>query len=161
MVVLSTTTSRIFTFLRYVERPMNDKRLLELVLQAYMETVPFLLREHRPKDIDFSDGWLRNFKKAYNLRMFIDHGEEGDVDMALNKPKFDAIAKELESFHSSDIYNCDETGLYLKELSNRTLSTKPVSGRKGVRDAKVSIFVCCNADATDKRPLFVLSKLLL
>ena len=123
-----------------------------------METMPFILADFQPKDLDFSGGWLRNFKRAYNLKMYTGHGEEGDVDMALNQPKFDAIAKQLEAFDPRDIYNCDETGLYLKALTNRSLAFKSISGRKAARDARVSILLCCNADATDKRPLFILGK---
>lgn len=137
---------------------MNDKRLTELVLQAYMDTARFIRPSCLPKDIDFSGGWLRNFKKTYNLRMYVGHGEEGDVDMVVNQPKFDAIAKQLEAYDPCDIYNCDETGLYMKALSNKSLSTKQISGRKPSGDARVSILLCCNADATDRRPLFILSK---
>ena len=89
--------------------------------------------------------------------MYTGHGEEGDVDMVLNKPKFDEIAKQLEAFDPRDIYNCDETGIYLKALSNRSLAFKSISG-KTARDARVSILLCCNADATDKCPLFILGK---
>jgi hypothetical protein len=85
-------------------------------------------------------------------------GELGSVDMEANRPMFEAIAAQLSDFAPSDIYNCDETGLYLKVMSNRTLSQSRVSGIKQNTDARVSILLCCNADGTDKRKPLVLCK---
>ncbi|GJJ71553.1 hypothetical protein EMPS_03903 [Entomortierella parvispora] len=137
--------------------PVNDKRLLEMAFYTYMETMPLLRYKDRPAPYNFSPGWLANFKKRFNIRMHVGHGEEGDVDMVKNAPLFKAIADGLTGISPRDIYNCDETGLYLKALSNRTLSDTSVKGKKLIRGARVSILACCNADGTDKRPLFVLS----
>ncbi|KAG0344970.1 hypothetical protein BGZ54_005699, partial [Gamsiella multidivaricata] len=67
-----------------------------------------------PEPIDFSDGWLTRFKRNYNIRMRTGHGEEEDVNMALHGPRFKEIATQLSNYDPVDIYNCDETGLYLK-----------------------------------------------
>jgi hypothetical protein len=83
-------------------------------------------------------------------------GQLGDVDMELHRPAFEAIAGQLVGYHPSNVYNCDETGLYLKVMSSRTLSNDRVSGRKPNRDARVSILLCCNATGTDKRKPLVL-----
>ncbi|KAG0275212.1 hypothetical protein BGZ95_009072 [Linnemannia exigua] len=42
----------------------------------------------------------------------------GAVDMEANRPAFEAIAQQLSDYAPSDVYNCDETGLYLKVVSN-------------------------------------------
>lgn len=106
----------------------------------------------------FSNGWLEGFKIKHNLSMKTGHGEEGGVDMEFNRPLFEAIAQQLSGFALRDIYNCDETGLYLKVLSARTLAQGRVSGRKPDTDGRVSILLCCNADGSDKRKPFVLCK---
>ena len=111
-----------------------------------------------PTDFGFSDGWLQNFKRNNNIRMQTAHGEAGDVDMVKHGPLFEDIARQLYKFEPADIYNCDETGLYLKVLSKRTLSQKVVRGKKVTKDARVSVLLCCNADGTDKRKLFVMCK---
>ncbi|KAG9319583.1 hypothetical protein KVV02_005013 [Mortierella alpina] len=111
-----------------------------------------------PDPISFSNGWLLRFKRSRGIRMQTGHGEEGEVDMVANSPKFATIASLLLRFKPSDIYNCDETGLYLKVLSNKTLSYKKVHGRKMCKEARVSILLCCNADGSHKLMPFVLCK---
>jgi hypothetical protein len=106
----------------------------------------------------FSTGWLVKFMSMYNLKMRTGRGQLGDVDMEANRPAFEAIARQLSDYAPSDVYNCDETGLYLKVVSNRTLSQGRVSGRKPQKDARVSILLCCNADGSDKRKPLVLCK---
>lgn len=80
--------------------------------------------------------------------------------MELNGPKFQDIANHLSDYHPSNIYNCDETGLYLRVLSNKSLSQSPVLGRKPDTDGRVSILLCTNADGSDKLPPFILCKLI-
>lgn len=109
-------------------------------------------------DFRFSSGWLKRFMDTYNLKMRIARGQSGDVDMEFHKPAFETIARQLSRYAPHDIYNCDETGLYLKVLSNRTLSQGRISGRKPIKDSRVSILLCCNADGSDKRRPFVLCK---
>ncbi|KAF9177518.1 Leucine-rich repeat, immunoglobulin-like domain and transmembrane domain-containing protein 1 [Haplosporangium sp. Z 11] len=66
------------------------------------------------------------------------YGEAGNVDMMANGPLFEAIADQLSSFEPRNVYNCDETGLHLKVLSNRTLSDKKVAGRKLVKVSRLT-----------------------
>ena len=56
----------------------------------------------RPPPIDFSSGWLKNFKKNYGIRMYVGHGEKGDVDLVKNGPLFNAIAEQLANFKPAD-----------------------------------------------------------
>ncbi|KAF9931266.1 hypothetical protein FBU30_010495, partial [Linnemannia zychae] len=73
---------------------------------------------------------------TYTLKLRAGRGQLGDVDIEANRPAFEAIAQELSGYTPSDIYNCDETGLYLKVMSNRTLSQGRISGRKPDKDAR-------------------------
>ncbi|KAG0371813.1 hypothetical protein BGX24_001145 [Mortierella sp. AD032] len=54
-------------------------------------------------------------------------GQLGDVDMEFHRPAFEAIAEQLPAYDPSNVYNCDETGLYLKVMPNRTLSIDRVT----------------------------------
>jgi hypothetical protein len=126
----------------------------------YIELIPRMVVDALPLDFKFSDSWLKKFKDSYQLTMKTGRGEAGSVNMEEHKEAFDAIADRLSAYAPRDIYNCDETGLYLKVMSNRTLSQGRVKGTKPVTDARVSILLCCNADGTDKRKPFVLCKYL-
>ena len=64
------------------------------------------------------------------------------VDLVKNGPIFEAIAQQVVMFQPSDIYNCDETGLYLKVLSNKSLSQNRVLGKKPNTEARISILLC-------------------
>jgi len=101
---------------------------------------------------------LRNFKRHYGVRLHIGHGESGSVDLEACQARIEEIKETLATFPLENIYNCDETGLYLKALSNKTIDTGPIHGRKIIREARVSILLCSNTTGSDKRKLFVLCK---
>ncbi|KAF9906620.1 hypothetical protein EC991_000421 [Linnemannia zychae] len=101
--------------------PVGDARLRELALQLYMETASKRQDVQMPSDFAFSNGWLKNFKMNNKIRAYVGHGGKGSVDMVLNGPKFVNITNHLSDYHPSNIYNCDETGLYLRVLLNKAL----------------------------------------
>lgn len=139
--------------------PVNDSGAKELAVYFYIKILPLQIPGIMKENHRFSNGWLDKFKKRYQLAMKAGHGQLGDVDMELHRPAFEAIAQQLSHYSPCDIYNYDETGLYLKVLSNRTLSQGRVSGRKPDTDGRVSTLLCCNADGSDKRKPLVLCKL--
>ncbi|KAG0247932.1 hypothetical protein DFQ27_001396, partial [Actinomortierella ambigua] len=56
------------------------------------------------------------------------------------------------TYDLKDIFNCDETGLYLTELSDRTYTTSEfTAGKKPKRGSRVSILFCINADGSSLR----------
>ncbi|GES73564.1 CENP-B homolog protein 2-like [Rhizophagus clarus] len=64
--------------------------------------------------------------------------------------KLDEFREELQDlihgYSLDDVFNCDETGLYWKIEPKRTISNKPVSGRKQSKD-RVTILLCSNTTA--------------
>ncbi|KAI1301968.1 hypothetical protein EDD11_005768 [Mortierella claussenii] len=76
--------------------------------------------------------------------------------MAKLGPRFEEITEQLSKFKSTAIYSCDETRLFLKVLSIKTLAVNTVRGKVS-RDARVPILLCCNAEGSHKRTPFVLS----
>lgn len=112
----------------------------------------------RKKPIMFSRGWLSNFKTRRGIPSFVGHGESGSVDLESCRTQIEEIKQRLATFHPNDVYNCDETGLYLKAQSNKSLDSKPIRGKKDIRAARVSILFCSNATGSDKRKVFVLHK---
>ncbi len=59
------------------------------------------------------------------------------------------------------VYNCDETGLYFRLLSRKTLasaSEKSAPGMKASKD-RVTLMACSNATGTHKLRLVIIGKL--
>ncbi|KAG0369130.1 hypothetical protein BGZ54_000244 [Gamsiella multidivaricata] len=91
------------------------------------------------------------------FKSYISHGESGTANLDLFRTQIKQIQTVLEDFDPDNIYNCDETGLFLKAMSSKTIVTGPVRGKKITRIARVSV-LCSNATGVDKRSLYVLSK---
>ncbi|KAG0251465.1 hypothetical protein BG011_007597 [Mortierella polycephala] len=80
------------------------KKILYLAFKEEIDanTSPLMEPGMRPAPIEFSDGWLANFKKNNNIHMHTAHGEEGDVDMIAHDPRFKEIAKQLSRYDPTD-----------------------------------------------------------
>ncbi|GBC46554.2 tigger transposable element-derived protein 6-like [Rhizophagus irregularis DAOM 181602=DAOM 197198] len=100
-----------------------------------------------------SNGWINGFKKRHNLSCYLKQGEAASAPLE----KLDEFRKELQDlicgYSLDDVFNCDETGLYWKMEPKRTISDKPISGRKQSKD-RVTILLCSNA--TDNAPVHAL-----
>lgn len=100
----------------------------------------------------FSAGWLWNFQRRWHLKSRKLHGESCDADEV-------AIARELPNLRSicaryerKDVFNADETGLNYAMPPDRTISKKPMPGRKKDK-RRLTLLVCCNASGTEKYPI--------
>ncbi|GBC46309.2 CENP-B homolog protein 2-like [Rhizophagus irregularis DAOM 181602=DAOM 197198] len=102
-----------------------------------------------------SNGWINGFKKRHNLSCYLKQGEAASAPLE----KLDEFRKELQDlirgYSLDDVFNCDETGLYWKMEPKRTISDKPISGRKQSKD-RVTILLCSNATGREKlKPVFI------
>ncbi|GES79076.1 CENP-B homolog protein 2-like [Rhizophagus clarus] len=102
-----------------------------------------------------SNGWIGEFKKRHNLSCYLKQGEAASAPL----DKLDEFRKNLQdlirNYSLEDVFNCDETGLYWKMEPKRTISNKPVSGKKQSKD-RVTILLCSNATGTEKlKPVFI------
>ncbi|GES93748.1 tigger transposable element-derived protein 6-like [Rhizophagus clarus] len=81
---------------------------------------------------------------------------EGCISNTLkNSQKWEELQDLIREYSLNDVFNCDETGLYWKIEPKRTISNKPVSGRKQSKDW-VTILLCSNATGTEKlKPAFI------
>ena len=107
-----------------------------------------------------STGWLRRFKARHNIVFRKVTGEEGSVseDM-LSEWNSSQLPALLRKFSPDDIFNADETGLFWKCLSDKTLSLKgdKCSGGKRSKD-RVTVLVCANMSGSEKLPLLVIGR---
>ena len=71
----------------------------------------------------------------------------------------DRLSVILKSYHANDIYNADETGLFLKLMPDKILELKNVQCQGGKRSKeRLTVLVCANMTGTDKLPLLVIGK---
>ena len=67
------------------------------------------------------------------------------------------LRKITENYNLTDIYNCDETGLYWRTPPSKTLATGSVIGRKKSKD-RITVLLTCNATGDHKLNPLVIHK---
>jgi hypothetical protein len=118
----------------------------------------FLERLHpdAPK-FEFLSGWLAKFKQQHQIRSHRRFGESGATDTEIIEESLPRIRTILDQYALADIYNMDETGLFYHMQADNSLATKQLEGRKQNKE-RITITVCCNADGSDKLPLWIIGK---
>ncbi|XP_058793047.1 tigger transposable element-derived protein 1-like [Phymastichus coffea] len=110
--------------------------------------------------ITASKGWFEGFKKRYSLHNVKFSGESASADYKA-ATEFPKVFKELiaeKGYHASQVFNCDETGLFWKKMPNRTFLTKDENKAAGFKISKdrYTLMLCSNASGTYKcKPLLV------
>lgn len=110
-----------------------------------------------PDTFEFSDGWLQGFKLRKGIRRVVLHGEADAADKRGVQLTRDNMKLIVDGYSLDDIYNQDETGVFWRQLPQRTLATGKRAGRKQDKQ-RVTVSLTCNASGTDKRELFVIGK---
>lgn len=105
----------------------------------------------------FSNGWLDRFKRRYGIKSRVRYREEGSINEAAIVEQLVQIQALARLYKPEDVYNCDETGLYWKMTLDRGLATQQTSGTKKDK-ARISAHFCCNADSSDKLPIWFIGK---
>lgn len=101
----------------------------------------------------FSNGWFHGFKKRHGIQQRIRHGQSGDVDEIDVAQQLVAVQAMVHQYYPSDVYNCDETGLFWKSTPDRGLATQQISGTKSSK-ARITAHFTVNADGSDKMPIW-------
>jgi hypothetical protein len=71
-----------------------------------------------------SDGWLSNFKKRHNLVFRKIYDESVNVDLSIYDDWKVKLQDLLSKFYAKNVFNADETGLFFKCLTDRTVTYK-------------------------------------
>ncbi|XP_049520395.1 tigger transposable element-derived protein 4-like [Dermacentor silvarum] len=107
-----------------------------------------------------SDGWLRNFKKRFDLSFKKLCGESAAVDLSVvANYRSEKLQSLLQEYSPDDTFNCDETGLFLKLMPEKTLAFAgdPCHGGKHSKE-RVTVLIGSNMSGTEKLPMLVISK---
>ena len=141
---------------RYQGIPVSGPILMEKALE--------LNEKINPGDEKFkaSSGWLKNFQSWHGICQlaFQDETMSANEDCVED---FKAMLSQLikgEGLVLSQVYNCDETGLYWKALPTKTLASRKEEKAPGykVSKEKVTILACTNATGDHKLCLTMVGK---
>jgi len=118
------------------------------VLADYQEQGDGAVSEMEPS-FAASWSWFEGFKKHHGITYCKLHGEAASVDLEAIEPELVNIREICAEYNPEDIYNCDETGMYLKELDTKSYTViKSSEGAKAARDCRVSILFCISASGS-------------
>lgn len=118
------------------------------VLADYQEQGDAAVSEIEPS-FAASWSWFEGFKQHHKITYCKLHGEAALVDLDAIEPELVTTREICKEYNPEDIYNCDETGMYLKELDTKSYTViKSTAGAKAARDCRVSILFCINASGS-------------
>lgn len=133
---------------------MIDGRIIIEKVRKLQAQGNHVLPEEKKLTLNFSAGWLVNFKRRWNLRSFRTHGEMGDADVQATNQALLDLKQELQKFAPRDIFNADECGLFYKLAPDPTVASQRPPGRKKSKQ-RTTVLVCANSDGTEKfEPMF-------
>lgn len=155
------------------EFPKTEKRLYKWIIKQRSRNIPingFMIKakaieinskiKEGAKGFNASDGWLRNFKKRFGIRLLKISGEK----LSCQSENVDPFIKKLEEkikeldLCEDQIYNADESGLFYKSLPDKTYvvnAEKTAPGTKMMKQ-RITFLACTNASGTHKiKPLVV------
>jgi hypothetical protein len=75
-------------------------------------------------DFKASQGWLEKFKRRWHIKSAVLNGESGFVDETKIVDFREKYKRILTEYDLDDIYNFDETGLFIRNLNNKSLDMK-------------------------------------
>lgn len=127
-----------------------------MIQEAVLEKLP---HERSFDPLKFSDGWLANFKKRWNLRFFKLYGESGDADIETLDTELPTLKEIVRSYDPKDVFNAAECGLFYSMPPDRAISRERLPGRKKPKE-RITFMPCSNADGSEKLELMVISKFL-
>ena len=103
--------------------------------------------------------FLKNFVKRNGLRYITLHGEAASADQSQLQEFKDKLKDRSQNYEMKDIFNIDETALYIKNTKNKSFVIDVDHDNKNVKCEKtrISILVGCNT-LGEKLPLLAIGK---
>ena len=137
--------------------PISRPILMAKALQFYTKLYP-----DGGEEFKASNGWLNNFQHRYRIHQLAIQGETLSAKADLVQPFKDNLSRiiEEEGLTVNLVYNCDETHLFWKALSTKTLASCKECKTPGYKDSKgrVTTLACANATGEHKLRLTIVGK---
>ncbi len=135
-----------FTKERLKGTPLSGPLVMEKAKILYTQLYPGKTED----DFKASTGWLQRFKQRHGIRQLRLQGETLSADSASAEEFIKLFQKYIEEHHlsMSQVFNCDETGLYWRLLPNKTLADGTEKLAKNCKTSKDRITLMATANAT-------------
>ncbi|CAH1241537.1 TIGD4 [Branchiostoma lanceolatum] len=107
-------------------------------------------------DFKASNGWLDSFKKRHSIAASTMVGESAGVNQTVVEDWTKKIPELCTGYAPRDIYNMDESGLFYRATSTKTLFVKgeQCSGGKQSKE-RLTIMLCANMVGDKEKPLII------
>lgn len=111
------------------------------------------------EDFEWLTGWLDRFKKHHDIVFGKICGEVADVNKEVTENWLkEEWPKVRKGFQDDDVFNGDETGLFLKWVLLKILNLKIRNTLEGSYLNRDWQFLCVNLSCTEKKELLVIGK---
>ena len=92
-----------------------------------------------------SEGWLSRLKERHGIFGKSLSGESGGANKVIVKNWIDELPALLHGYEPADVFNCDETGLFFKAATNKSLVLSGDSGHGTKKDkSRLTLLMCCS-----------------
>ncbi|KRX12285.1 Tigger transposable element-derived protein 6, partial [Trichinella nelsoni] len=107
-------------------------------------------------DFHASNGWLESFTRRHNIKFRTISGEAAAVEQIVIHTWKSEVMNVIAGYSLKDVFNADETGLYFKQLPQKSL-TMPGEACKGGSFSKecLTILLAANAAGEKLVPLVI------
>lgn len=127
------------------------------ILEATAKQFANLLHE---TGFESGGSWIEQFRERCGIVYKATTGEAASLDVeAICLWEEETLLNILDKYAGRDVYDGDETGLFVQLLPSKTYVIKgdPCKGWKHSK-LLVAVLLCANTDGSDMRPPFVFSK---
>lgn len=103
-----------------------------------------------------SNGWLESFRKRHNISFGLMSGERGDVNTDTVNDWREKLKLICKGYEPQNIFNMDETGLFFRETTRKTLFVKgdDCAGGKKSKD-RITVALCASMCGEKVKPLLI------
>ena len=110
------------------------------------------------KNFKPTDGYVRGLKKRQNIAFINLRGQSNSVDIDKIENWIPKLKEIIKGYDASEIFNCEETGLFWKLLPTKTFCFND-SSKKGTKKFhdRVTVLLFTNMNGTE-RSIFVIGK---
>lgn len=135
-----------FTQERLKSIPLSGPLVMEKAKLLYAQLYP----DKSEDELKASTGWLQRFKQRHGIRQLRLQGETISADSASAEEFVKVFQKYIEEhkLSMSQVFNCDETGLYWRLFPNKTLADRTEKQAKNCKTSKDRITLMATANAT-------------
>ena len=103
-----------------------------------------------------SNGWLESFRQRHNISFGTMSGERGDVNNETVSAWKAKLPEFIKNYKASDIFNMDESGLFFRDTTRKTLFVKgeECAGGKRAKE-RITVALCASMCGEKIRPLVI------